>query len=45
VRKLDDNNDGNEDSKRVFCATEVYEIFKKIPDETIEILGLDPIYS
>ncbi|MCP4294250.1 MAG: hypothetical protein GY786_01440 [Proteobacteria bacterium] len=34
-----------EDSKRVFRASEVYDIFKNISDETIEILGLDPVFS
>lgn len=34
-----------EDSKWVFRASEVYEIFKNINDETIEILGLDSTYS
>lgn len=29
----------------MFRASEVYEIFKDISDETIEILGLDPVQS
>ena len=43
--KWTDNNENFEDSKRVFWASEVYEIFKNIRDEDIEILGFDPIYS
>jgi DNA-directed RNA polymerase II subunit RPB1 len=34
-----------EDSKRVFRASEVYEIFRNISDETIKILGLDSKFS
>lgn len=34
-----------EDSKRVFEASKVYDIFKDISDETIEILGLNAKFS
>lgn len=34
-----------EDSKRVLRASEVYEIFSRIDDETVKILGLHPIFS
>ena len=34
-----------EDLKRKLMASEVYEIFKKIDDDTIDVLGLDPVFS
>ena len=47
VKRMDDKEQGGEeeDQKRVFRATEVYEIFKNIQDETIEILGLSAFFS
>lgn len=46
VRRVDEKFDTyEEDSKRVFRASEVYDIFKEISNETIEILGLDPKFS
>ncbi len=46
VRRTDSNYETvEEDSKRVFRATEVYDIFKDISDETDEILGLSPKFS
>lgn len=41
-KKVDLN---DEDSKRVFRACEVYEIFKEITDETIELMGLSNMFS
>ena len=50
-RKMDilirsnDSSNFEEDSKKVFRASEVYRIFRQINDETIKILGLNPEYS
>lgn len=35
----------DEDSNRVLPATEAYRILSEIKDETIEILGLDKVFS
>ena len=44
IRKPDSDDD-DEDSKRVLRASEVYEILKEINDDSIALLGLDPINS
>ena len=46
IRRKDDGYQlADEDSKRVLRASEVLEIFSRMDDETISILGLDPVYS
>jgi hypothetical protein len=46
IKTTDDlEGDNDEDSNRVLPASEAYRILSEIKEETIEILGLDKVFS